>query len=105
MSTPAVGPLAVHLAEVRERVTLVLDPRVEPIPVPGDDAGNARLRLAFEDAPALLAALEAVLRLADEWLASDLGALDRAEIRKACAEDIRGVISSALRDAQGGVSQ
>jgi hypothetical protein len=42
-------PIATYLQEVHKRIALVNSPSVEPVPVPGDDAGNARLRLWLED--------------------------------------------------------
>lgn len=52
---------AAYLEEVRERIALACSPAAEP--VPGDDRGNARLRLWLEDSPRLLALADEVLNL------------------------------------------
>jgi len=73
MTQPA--DLTSALKEIRGRIALVNSPAVEPVPVPGDDAGNARLRLWLEDAPRLLALTDAVLDLHKPGRVTIVGAL------------------------------
>ena len=96
-TSPAPTPVGAPgwLAEIKERAEAA-----RPALERGANWNAAR---SAADVPALVAALEAVLALADDWDHDPETTINLATTRaeKRCAEALKAAIESALRDAQG----